>query len=159
MNSQMKLSLLLASALVSLSTAFALPAFSQSNNPTASTQRHQMRPPHFLNLTAEQQAQIEQIRQNKRSQIDAILTTEQKAQLQSERENRGNLHAGENRGMPRLFASLNLTDEQRSQIEAVMRSSKEEMDAILTPEQRQQLQEHKQQHQQRHQSPQAPQNP
>ena len=149
-----KLSPLLASALVSLSTAFALPAFSQSNQPTAPTQRHQMRPPHFLNLTAEQQAQIEQIREDKRSQIDAILTAEQKAQLQQAQENRGTPRARENRGMPRPFASLNLTDEQRSQIEAVMRSSKEEMDAILTPEQRQQLQEHKQ-HQAR---PQASQN-
>ena len=148
-----KLSPLLASALVSLSTVFALPAFSQSNQPTAPTQRHQMRPP-ILNLTAEQQAQIEQIREDKRSQIDAILTAEQKAQLQQAQENR-NPHARENRGMPRLFASLNLSDEQRSQIEAVMRSSKEEMDAILTPEQRQQLQEHRQQHQAR---PQVPQN-
>ena len=154
MNSQMKLSLLLASALVSFSTAFALPAFSQSNQPTAPTQRHQMRPP-ILNLTAEQQAQIEQIREDKRSQIDAMLTAEQKAQLQQAQENWGTPRAGENRGMPRLFASLNLTDEQRSQIEAVMRSSKEEMNAILTPEQRQQLQEHRQQHQAR---PQVPQN-
>lgn len=49
----------------------------------------------------------------------------------------------------RGFNSLNLTAEQRDRIEAVKRSSREQMDAILTPEQRQQLQQHKQQHQQR----------
>jgi Spy/CpxP family protein refolding chaperone len=160
MNSKIKPLPLLAGAIaLSLSIASALPAFSQSTNPTAPTQRNQMRRPNFLNLTAQQQAQMEQIRQNKRSQIDAILTAEQKAQLQRARENRGNSRAGERRGMPHPLASLNLTAEQRSRIEAVMRSSREQMDAILTPEQRQQMQQHKQQHQQRRQaSPQATRN-
>jgi hypothetical protein len=38
-----------------------------------------MRRPNFLNLTPEQQARMEQIRQNQRSQIDALLTAEQNA--------------------------------------------------------------------------------
>lgn len=158
MTSQIK-PLPLFAGVITLAVLFAstLPAFSQSTNPTPPTQRGQMRRPNFLNLTAEQQAQMEQIRQNTRSQIDAILTAEQKAQLQRERENRGIPPGGENRGtarpMPRSpFDSLNLTAEQRSQIEAVMRSSREQMDAILTPEQRQQLQQHQQQHQQRRQT-------
>lgn len=134
-------------------------------------QRGQMGRPNFLNLTSEQQARMEQIRQNERSQIEAILTAEQKAQLQTQRgtrkaptgENRRTPPTGENRGVPPApFASLNLTTEQRSQIEAVRRSSREQMEAVLTPEQRQKVQEMQQQFQQRMQerrqsNPQAPQ--
>lgn len=119
----------------------------ESPNPDPS-----MRRSNFLNLTADQQTKIEQIRQNQRSQIEAILTQEQKNQLQQERENRKS-GTGENRRTPRTgenrqmgpFASLNLTAEQRSKIEAVMRSSREQMDTVLTPEQRQQLQQRQRQ--------------
>ncbi len=163
MNSKTKLLPLLAGVMaLSVSIGTALPAFSQETNSTPPVPGEQMRRrPNFLNLTAEQQAKMDQIRQNERSQIDAILTAEQKAQLAQRRSERGNRQKppagtnqkpprmGENRGMPGgPFASLNLTDTQRSQIEAVMRSSREQMDAVLTPEQRQQLQQHMQQHQQ-----------
>lgn len=168
MSSKIKFLSVAASAIaLSLSVASALPAFSQSTNPTTPPQRDRMHRPNFLNLTPEQQARMEQIRQNERSQIDAILTADQKAQLQRDRQNRkpptgenpGAPRSGENPGTPRPkgrrgmphqpFASLNLTAEQRTRIEAVMRSSREEMDKVLTPEQRQQLQQHMQQHQQR----------
>jgi periplasmic protein CpxP/Spy len=161
MNFQIKLLPLLTGAIaLSLSLASALPAFSQSTEkppvpteqPTEQpTERNRM--PHhrnFLNLTSDQQAQMEQIHQNARSQIDNILTAEQKAQLESARENRGTPRRGENRGMPgRRFDSLNLTDEQRSQIESVRNTAREQMDAILTDEQRQQMEEHRQQRQDR----------
>lgn len=155
MNSQIKSLPLLAGAIaLSLSFASTLPAFAQSTEPPAPTEQNRMlRHRNWLNLTPDQQTRMEQIRQNKRAQIDAILTAEQKVQLQRERENRGTPRAGERRGMlGRGFDSLNLTAEQRSRIEAVMRSSKEQMDAILTSEQRQQMQQHKQQHQQRRQA-------
>ncbi len=170
MNSKVKPLPLLAGAItLSISIASVIPAFAQSTPPTAPPQRGQMHRSNFLNLTPEQQARMEQIRKDERSQIDAILTADQKAQLQSEwanrkpfmgekyrtpptGENSGTPSTGENRRMrPSPFASLNLTAEQRSKIEAVMRSSKEQMDAVLTEEQRQQLQQHQQQHQQRHQ--------
>lgn len=156
MNSKSKSLLILAGAVaLSVSLASTMPAFSQSNNPATSPQRNRMRPPNFLNLTSEQQAQMEQIYQNERSQIDTILTADQKAQLQREWANRkpstGENHrtppTGERQEPPSSpFASLNLTAEQRSQIEAVKESSKEQMDAVLTPEQRQQLQQFQQQH-------------
>jgi Spy/CpxP family protein refolding chaperone len=159
MNSKIKLFPLLAGAIaLSVSLAPILPALAQSPESSTPTEQNRMpRHRNWLNLTPDQQAQMEQIRQNTRSQIDAILTAEQRAQLQRERENRGTPQAGEHRGMRHLpFDSLNLTDEQRSQIETVMRSSREQMDAILTPEQRQQLQQHRQDYQQRHQAdPQA----
>ncbi|MFB2896241.1 hypothetical protein ACE1CI_25300 [Aerosakkonemataceae cyanobacterium BLCC-F50] len=157
-----RLSLLVGTIALSVSIASALPAYSQSANPNTPPAGMRMRPPNFLNLTAEQETKMEQIRQNTRSRIDAILTAEQKAQLQRDRENRkppagaGNQMPppppGENGGnLPAPFASLNLTTEQRTQIEAVMRSSREQMDAVLTPEQRQQLQQFRQQQQQRRQ--------
>jgi len=155
MNSQIKPLPLLAGAIaLSLSLASTLPAFSQPTGPSAPTEQNRMlRHRNWLNLTPDQQARMERIRQNARSQIDTILTTEQKELLQRDRENRENPRAGERRGMPRPpFASLDLTAEQRSRIEAVMRSSKEQIDALLTPEQRQQMQQHKQQHQQRRQA-------
>lgn len=155
MNSQIKPLPLLAGAIaLSLSLTSTLPAFSQSTEPSAPTEQNRMlRHKNWLNLTPDQQARMEQIRRQERSQIDAILTAEQKAQLQRDRENTGTPGAGERRGMRRPpFASLNLTAEQRSRIEAVMRSSREQMDAILTPEQRQQMQQHQQQHQQRRQA-------
>ncbi len=121
-----------------------LPAFSQSTTPMSPHQDSQKRPPNFLNLSPEQQAQIEEIHQNTRSQLDTILTADQRAQLQRE------APPPEGRqGMGRPpFDSLNLTAEQRSQLEAVFRSTKEQLDAVLTPEQRQQVQQHQQQHQQ-----------
>lgn len=139
---------------MALSMAVALPACSQATNSATPLQRNQMRPPNFLNLTAEQQTRMEQIHQNERSQIDAILTEEQKAQLQRDRQNHGTPPTrpnpgtpptGQDRGRPSPFASLNLTAEQRSRIEAVRRTAREQMDAILTPEQRQQLQQHQRQ--------------
>lgn len=158
MNSQIKPLPLLAGAIaLSLSFASTFPALAQSTQPSTPTEQNRMlRHRNWLNLTPDQQTRMERIRQNTRSQIDAILTAEQKAQLQRERENRES-RAGERRGMRgRGFDSLNLTAEQRSRIEAVKRSSRTQMDALLTPEQRQQMQQHRQQHQQRRQtSPQA----
>lgn len=104
-----------------------------------------------LNLTEEQQTALDQLRQNQRSQIDAILTDEQKAQIQSARENRGPRGGEDRRMRPSPFDSLNLTAEQRTQIEAIRSAAKEQMDAVLTPEQRQQLELHRQQHQQQRQ--------
>lgn len=156
-------------AAIALTFSVALPVAAQSTAPTTSTQRNpQMRHQNFLNLSAEQQTRMEQVRQQERAAIDAILTTEQKAQLQKGHESRrarGNrgtaptgqsqkpAQTGENRGMPHPhFASLNLTADQRTRIEAVMKSSREQMDAILTPEQRQQMEQHRQQHEQRRQT-------
>lgn len=151
-------SLLLCAGATALAISAVAPALSQST-PTAPAQRNPMHRLDFLNLTSEQQARIKQIRQSERSQIDAILTPEQKAQLQQERQNRKPPTgqnpappAGENQGKPPTpFASLNLTAEQRSRIEAIMRSSREQMDAVLTAQQRQLLQQHRQQHEQRRQ--------
>ncbi len=157
MNSKTKLLSLFAGAVTLSLSAAAIPAFAQSTNSTAPTQHHQKHEMNFLNLTADQQAQMKKIHQNERSQIDNILTADQKAQLQRDRQNH-QAHRPENGNTPGTeqkqgmhhspFASLNLTADQQTKIKAVMQSSKTQMDGILTPEQRQTLQLHQQQHNQ-----------
>lgn len=82
-----------------------------------------------LNLTDDQSAQIEAIRTETKSQMDALLTPEQRATL------------GEGNEGRRGFRNLNLSDEQRQQMQAIHQASHEKINAVLTPEQRQQLPE------------------
>ena len=133
--SRLKLLLLLAGTLsLTLSAPMMTAAQAQTNPPTAPPPRQH----NWLNLTPEQQAKMQQIRQAEREQMNNILTAEQRATLQTARQNRQN---------PRnVFESLNLTDEQKTRIEQVRRRSREQMDAILTPEQRQQMQQRRPPH-------------
>lgn len=125
-----------------------LPAVAQT--PTAPAGQHHKRGVN-LNLTADQKAQLKQIRESTRSQIDAVLTPEQKAQLASAKQQRQQGQQGQKpRGM---WASLNLTADQKAQIQAIRQDSKQKMDAVLTPEQRQQLEQARQQRQQNRQQP------
>lgn len=115
---------------IALSAATIPAVLAQSNNKPPEG-LHQNR----LNLTAEQQQKIQQIKQSERDQMDKILTAEQKARLERARQNREN---------PRqVFESLNLTEQQKAQMDAVRRATKEQMDAILTAEQRQQMEQHR----------------
>ena len=118
----------LLAGMISLATSVAIVpvVLAQSNTPPA--------PPNWLNLTSEQQAKMQQIRQAEQQQMDNILTAEQKARLETARQNREDPH--------RVFESLNLTDDQKAKIQELRRTSKEQMDAILTAEQRQQMQQH-----------------
>ncbi|MES1026340.1 hypothetical protein ABN584_25925 [Gloeocapsa sp. BRSZ] len=101
-----------------------------------------------IKLSAEQQAQMEQIRNEARTQIEAVLTPEQRQQWQAATQN-GQRQRG-------AMASLNLSEAQRTQIRQIMQSSKERVTAVLTPEQRQQIkqrmQQWRQQRQQRNQT-------
>jgi periplasmic protein CpxP/Spy len=86
-----------------------------------------------LNLTDAQKTQLQTIRQQTQSQIQALLTPAQKDQLKTAMES----------GQPlrRAMANLNLSADQKTQLRTIMQSSKTQMDAILTPEQKQQMQE------------------
>ncbi|MBD2183312.1 hypothetical protein H6S82_20160 [Planktothrix sp. FACHB-1355] len=108
-----------------------------------------------LNLTPEQQAQMRQIRQSTRTQIENILTPEQRNQwnaaMEQMRTNRGQRgqrgQSGQgDRGsqLGQMLSALNLTPEQKAQIQRISQESKQKMDAILTPEQRQQMQQMRQ---------------
>ena len=82
-----------------------------------------------LNLTEAQSTQIEAIRSDARSQMEAVLTAEQRATL------------GDGEPDRRAWKSLDLTDEQREQMQAIHEASHEQISAVLTEEQRQQLPE------------------
>ncbi|MBW4513478.1 MAG: P pilus assembly/Cpx signaling pathway, periplasmic inhibitor/zinc-resistance associated protein [Scytonematopsis contorta HA4267-MV1] len=91
-----------------------------------------------LNLTQEQRTQIEAIKRETRSQIEGILTPEQRQQAQTAWNNNGG-------DKPKNgLRNLNLSDEQRTQVREIMRSSKEKMEAVLTDEQKEQLRQMKQ---------------
>lgn len=92
-----------------------------------------------LNLTVEQKEQLQQIQENTTWQIKSILNPQQQEQFQSLRSDRdrSNLRAS--------IQQLNLTNTQRSQIRAIVKSSRQEMSQVLTDEQKQVLQERIQQ--------------
>jgi Spy/CpxP family protein refolding chaperone len=92
-----------------------------------------------LGLTDAQKSQLQQIRRNTRSQIEAVLTAEQKAQLQAAKQQAQ--QGGQRRGYKKVWQSLNLTDAQKSQIQAIKNSSRQQMDAVFTPEQKAKLQQ------------------
>jgi Spy/CpxP family protein refolding chaperone len=92
-----------------------------------------------LNLTDAQKAQIQQIKQSTRQQMDAVFTPEQKEQLRVAREQKQR-------------PNLTLTDAQKAQLKAIRESSKTQMDAVFTPEQKQKLSELHQQWRQNRQN-------
>lgn len=91
-----------------------------------------------LNLTDAQKAQMKQIHDSTRQQIDAILTSDQKEQMRL---------AKQQRQRP----NLNLSADQKAKIKQIRQNAKSQMDALLTAEQKQKLQELRQQARQRHQ--------
>ncbi len=96
-----------------------------------------------LNLTAEQQAQIDQIRAGRRTRIQSILTPAQQADLRDlwiARRQSGSGAGSSRQDRNAIWQELNLTPQQDDQIQAVIRSSWDQMMALLTPAQQQQLQ-------------------
>jgi len=70
----------------------------------------------------------------------ANLTPEQRQQLRLERREQRGGPGGPGRGSRWApFADLNLTDSQRQQIRTIMENARMQSEAVLTPEQRQQL--------------------
>ena len=97
-----------------------------------------------LNLTEDQKAQMQQIKQSARAQMQEILTPEQLQKLEAAKA------SGEKkRG---VFRTLNLTDAQKAEMKEVRESKKAQFEAILTDEQRATWQEMKQNRQNRRRS-------
>jgi len=102
-----------------------------------------------LNLTLEQWQRIQQIRQNARAQLQAVLTPEQRQQLSQLRtQNREQRHA--------IMKNLNLTEAQKAQIQQIRAHMRQQIQAILTPEQRQQMEARRRQWQQQQEQPTNP---
>ena len=85
-----------------------------------------------LGVTEAQKAQLADIRQNIRAEIQNILTPQQQEQFQT-------ITANMDRNLE-AFQTLNLSDEQKSQVWNIFQSQKSQLEEILTPEQRQQIQ-------------------
>ncbi|MEA5616304.1 P pilus assembly/Cpx signaling pathway, periplasmic inhibitor/zinc-resistance associated protein [Cronbergia sp. UHCC 0137] len=103
-----------------------------------------------LGLTDAQKAQMQEIRRNTKAQIEQVLTSEQKAKLkammQERKAQRQNGGEGQRQGRKRgdVFAALNLTETQKSQMRQIRESAKQQRDAVLTPAQKQQMEQLKQ---------------
>ncbi|MBD2194770.1 MULTISPECIES: Spy/CpxP family protein refolding chaperone [Calothrix] len=113
-----------------------------------------------LGLTDTQKTQIQAIKRDTRNQIEQIvlsrvnLTQEQRDKLnelkaQRDQNQQAPRQRGE-RGKKGAFAALNLTEEQKTQLKQVMQSaevrqimesSQQKIQALLTPEQRQKMQQ------------------
>ncbi|HEY9639855.1 MAG TPA: Spy/CpxP family protein refolding chaperone, partial [Coleofasciculaceae cyanobacterium] len=91
-----------------------------------------------LNLTEDQQAQLKQIRENTRNQVENVLTAEQQQQLQAA------IAQGQER--PEAFRALNLTEAQRIQRHDILKAARQQAKAVLTAEQQQQIRDFMQSH-------------
>lgn len=97
-------------------------------------------------MNSEQKAKMKEIHTNTRAQIDAILTPEQKNKLKTamekrkaERQQRQGQHYSGHEKKGDIFNSLNLTDKQKDQIKQIHDSERQKMQAILTPQQQEQM--------------------
>ena len=111
-----------------------------------------------LNLSADQKAKLKQIREATESKISAILTPEQRQQRDTlKQQHQAQRQSGQSRmgkkGGDRSMAALNLSADQKAQISEIRKQSKQEMDAVFTPEQLQQLKNRQQLRKQRPANP------
>ncbi|MBT9311580.1 Spy/CpxP family protein refolding chaperone [Leptothoe kymatousa] len=94
-----------------------------------------------LNLTAQQQTELDAIKENARTQINTVLTADQQAEV-------GDV---EGRELKRAMRQLDLSQEQRTQLRSIREDSRAAMNEVLTDEQQTQLQAMKaERHGQRH---------
>ncbi len=113
-----------------------------------------------LNLTSEQKEQMRSIKQSARQQMGNVLTDEQRQQLRQERqsnlnsEGSGRKHRPHMLGLggPEALSNLNLTPDQKTQLEQVRNNIDSQIAGILTPEQQQPFQSIKAQRQQLHEA-------
>lgn len=99
-----------------------------------------------LNLTDAQKQEMRRIKEETRTQMQSILTPEQQATVQAAMQN----GQGRNRqGWKEIKESL--TDAQKAQMRTLMEQQKARIEALLTDDQKQQLQQMRQDWQQRRQ--------
>jgi periplasmic protein CpxP/Spy len=96
-----------------------------------------------LGLTEKQKADIQVIHRNTRTKIEGILTQEQKDKLKAAFAARQAQRPAGQQG-PRQrgqgpWKDLNLTEQQKAQMKQIRDSSKQQIEAILTPEQQAKL--------------------
>ena len=145
-------------ALSAVATPFIVKAQAETPNQSAPTQTTPQRQGRWnkLNLSDQQKEQMRQIHKDVRSQIEAVLTPQQLEQLKTARQNR---QAGQApQGRRSVMASLNLSDEQKAKIKDIKQAQKRRFEAVLTANQKQQLEQMRQQRKQQRQQQQQQQN-
>jgi Spy/CpxP family protein refolding chaperone len=133
-------------ALTLIATPFAVQAEQNPSSPQPGKEWQKKGQFQKLNLTPEQKAKMKETGRSTRAQIEAVLTPEQKTKLQAAMAERKAQHQaqrqqgqGERGKKGDIFASLNLTETQKNQIKQIRESSKQQMQAVLTPEQQAQM--------------------
>jgi Spy/CpxP family protein refolding chaperone len=149
---QLKSLSLLAGAIALTLTAtvapFAVQAQTAFSSPFQVAQAAKKGPWESLGLTEDQKARIKAIQSNARTQMEDVFTPEQKAKLEAARQERRaqrqpgeRPEAGQRRG--KKMADLNLTDDQKARMRTIRENTKQQIEAVLTTEQRAKLQEMK----------------
>ncbi|MBX9259316.1 P pilus assembly/Cpx signaling pathway, periplasmic inhibitor/zinc-resistance associated protein [Desmonostoc muscorum CCALA 125] len=149
-------------ALSLTATSFAVVAQTASPSPLllAQTPQKPKGPWAELGLSDAQKSQIQAIRRDSRAKYEAVFTPEQKAKLEAAKKARqaqrqagqeGQRQPGQRRGGWKNFADLNLTEAQKTQMRQIRESEKQQIQAVLTPEQRQKLEQFQQNMKQRRQ--------
>ncbi|MCC5605350.1 P pilus assembly/Cpx signaling pathway, periplasmic inhibitor/zinc-resistance associated protein [Nostoc sp. CHAB 5834] len=140
-------------ALTLTATSFAVNAQTASPSPVllAQTPQKERGPWKELGLTDAQKTQIQAIKRDSRTKMEAVFTPEQKAQLEAAKQARqaqrqagqGQSQSGQRRGKGG-YADLNLSEAQKTQIRQIRESEKQQIQAVLTPEQRQKIEQFRQ---------------
>ncbi|MBI3928548.1 MAG: hypothetical protein HY319_23615 [Armatimonadetes bacterium] len=147
----MKRFLTLSLALLAGLTLLALPVLAQGGGKGGGKAGHFERLKETLGLSAQQEDQIKSLFSQHRDQMqaqrqafEASLTADQKAKLEAfKSEHRGHKR-GERGQRPEFLAGLNLTPEQQTlldRVKADRRSLHGQIEAVLTPEQRQKMEQ------------------
>jgi protein CpxP len=141
-------------ALTLSATSFAVNAQTASPSPVllAQTPQKERGPWKELGLTDAQKTQIQAIKRDSRTKMEAVFTPEQKAKLDAAKQARqaqrqagqGQRQPGQQRRGKGGYADLNLSEAQKTQLRQIRESEKQQIQAVLTPEQRQKLEQFRQ---------------
>jgi len=121
-------------ALTLTAVPFSVKAETTSNAPVRQAQTQPTKPAQpsgGIQLTPEQQTQIEQIRGNVRKQIEQVLTKEQRTQIQTATQS--------GKSGREAFQGLTFTPKQQNQLRQIMLSSQQQQEAVLTADQKAEL--------------------
>jgi len=104
-----------------------------------------------LNLTPDQETRLRQLHEQTRKKIEAVFTPQQLQQYRATLQNRRsgmrianseeNSSSAQQTGRQNILATLNLTQEQKTKIQQILRDSRNQRNTILTDAQRSQLQQ------------------
>lgn len=86
-----------------------------------------------LDLSEAQQSQIDAIRANTRSEVEAVLTAEQRSTLAAT--------LGEDGNFRHALREVDLSEDQRTEIRSIMEGTRDEIGEVLTDDQKEQLQQ------------------